>query len=123
MFWEQSKATILIAREFVTAWQEHLVVQGKMRDITSSKNPLSKFRPHVIFIGSAAGCRVPCAEECTGIKSTVKSFWTAAAPFVAQFLSLWLQLQQACYGAELTRNAVAHIRASWPAWQNLGNDD
>ena len=42
-------------------------------------------------------------------------------------VSLWLQLQggerEACNGAELARNAVAHIRASWPAWPNLGDDD
>ena len=50
--------------------------------------------------------------------------WTAAAPFVAELLSLWLQREdgerQACDGAELARNAVTHIRTSWPArppWQ------
>ena len=98
-------------------------------DFKGCDNVLAEFLPYVIFIWSAACCRVPIGETRTGtgIQPTVLAFWEATSPSLAELLSHWLRLadcdRQACDGPELARKAVAHIRAAWPAWPSLGDDD
>ena len=62
-----------------------------------------------------------------GVEPTVQTFWNAVSDSLAELLSDWLTHangeRQACDGPELARKAVAYIRASWPAWPRLGDDD
>ena len=62
-----------------------------------------------------------------GVEPTVRTFWNASLDSLAELLSDWLTRadseRQACDGPELAKKAVAHIRASWPAWPRLGDDD
>ena len=119
----------MLAKEFKGAWKIHLEELGRGADFSGCEYLLSKFRPHVIFVWSAAGCRVPIRDtrSGSGIEPTVQAFWQAASPSLAELLSHWLRLgdaeRQAYTGPEMARKAVANIRATWPGWPNLDDDD
>ena len=119
----------MLPKDFLCAWKTHLEGQGREADSKGCDCLLKQHTPHVIFIWSAAGCRAPIGEAhcCMGVEPTVRAFWNAASDSLAALLSDWLTLadgeRQACDGPDLARKAVAHIRASWPAWPRLGDDD
>ena len=124
----EDNTTILLANDFVCAWKTYLEGQGRGADFQGCENLLKHHRTHVIFIWSVASCRAPIGEAhcCTGVEPTVLTFWNAALDSLAVLLSDWLTLadgeRQACDGPALARKAV-HLRASWPAWPLLGDDD
>ena len=49
-----------------SAWKTHLEELGRGANFPGCEYLLSKFVPHVIFVLSAAGCRVPIGETRSG---------------------------------------------------------
>ena len=66
--------------DFKCTWKTHLEGLDRGVDFEGCYNVLAKFQPLVIFVWSAASCRVLIGEtrKITGIEPTVRAFWEAA---------------------------------------------
>ena len=122
-FWESGDiATVLISSNFGDAWKAHLTELKRELHISGCESLISKAKPHIIHIWSAAHCTLTMDM---GTESTVKAFWLAAAPSLRQLLSTWSGTARTSHGHEheLVRDALTHIRQVRPAWPNLGECD
>ena len=106
------------------AWEAKLKCDGREDDFEGSKNFISKFRPHIILIWSAAQCQIPI--EMKYVEASIASFWKEVKDSLSdrtQLSKSWLERSDCPPSEVLAIKTIEYIRTRLSNWPNLGHAD
>jgi len=102
---------------------------NRQGDFEGAANFFTRYRPHIIFVWSAAGCQI--STTVPSLEKTIAIFWRAAKNFLLHLLctnkegllASWKDRDPGSTSTDLAIKTIEYIRLQRPAWPYLGNAD
>ena len=126
---DKPRGLVLTGKECTDAWKDHLISMNRQGDFEGAANFFTRYRPHIIFVWSAAGCQI--STTVPSLEKTIAIFWRAAKNFLLHLLctnkegllASWKDRDPGSTSTDLAIKTIEYIRLQRPAWPYLGNAD